>query len=796
MFYNLKIAIRNLRRNGLYSAINITGLTVGLATCIFIALWVYDELNFDRFHKNRENIYLVNSIIDVNSYQFSAPGLSVYAQAEMPEIKNYCRIRWASLNYFIYDDRQIILDNSISRGGAVDSSFFSMFSFPLMDGNPQKPFLGDYSIILSETTVRAVFGDENPMGKALKTSWDGGKENFYVTGIMKDMPQNSSIQYDYLLPLSLLKKTYRANGPFKEQDTDIGRINYLTYLELYPKTNVKHVEEKLKDIMIREMSPHASFFGFSELPPIKIPLQQISDQHLYNADGSAGAMTKVRLFAIIAGLILVIACINYVNLVTARTGKRTKEMSIRKVLGAKWFTIIRQSLQETCVMLGIAIVLASVLIWVSLPAYNYISGKEMVFDILSFRVLMIYGITVICVLGLAGLYPSFFLASVNSSGYTKNRHKHASFRRVLVVLQFVCSIVLIVSTLVITLQMNFIRKKDLGYDKENVICFGAWGMSGKLDVVRSELLKNPAITGIATATFDNMISNNFDYGVSWPGSDKSIKFCIGWVDFNFFDVMNIRLAEGQLPPEASADRYCLLNETAVREMQLKEPLNQNIYQNTKYITVSGIVKDFNFESLNQPVSPLILYCAKEELSFSGIGNSFYIKTTAQGTQSALASIEKLWKQYCPFMNFSYSFLDENFERLYRTDIQMGRLLYIFAFIAILISCLGLFGLVTFTAETKTKEIGIRKVLGASVASIVKMLSKEFLILVGIAMLIAFPLAYYWLDNMLQDYAYHINISWWIFALAGMITVALTLLTVGWKAIKAATENPVNALKSE
>jgi ABC-type antimicrobial peptide transport system permease subunit len=582
--------------------------------------------------------------------------------------------------------------------------------------------------------------------------------------------------------------------PVNSPDEDFLNSYYLSYLELYPGSDVHQVEEKLKDIMVREMTPYASLFGFTEIPPMKFPLQMISAQHLYNADGSPGAMVKVRLFAIIATLILVIACINYVNLVTARTRKRTKEMGVRKFLGAKWGNIVWQSLQETCIMLAIAIFLATELIYLLLPLFNHVSGKVLEFRFFDLHVLIIYGITFLCVLVLAGLYPSFYLASFDASKIMNNRNRHAAFRRVLVVLQFVCSIVLIVSTLVITLQMNFIRKKDLGYDKENVICFAAWGFAGRMDVVRNELHQNPDITGTAAASFQNMINNNyFTYGFSWQGreTEKAIKFGIGWVDFDFLQLMNIQLVDGQMPPETSDGIYCLLNETAVREMEVKDPLNLLMYQGNNTITVSGVVRDFHFELLNQTVAPMVMFCTKNYNN-----NFFYVKTTAQGTQSALASIEKIWKQYCPNLIFSYSFLDENFERLYQTDIRMGWLLYTFAFIAIMISCLGLFGLVTFTAETKTKEIGIRKVLGAKVSDIVSMLSKEYIVLVGIAMLIAFPLAYYWLNRMLQDYAYRIEIKWWMFALAGIVTIVLTLITVGWKAIKAATENPVKAIKSE
>jgi len=715
MFYKLIIALRNLRRNGLYSAINITGLTVSLATCILITLWVLDESSFDRFHANKDNLFLVNSSIDGENFISNTPaGLSVRAKEEMPEIKDACRISWYTFSYFVYNDQQFLTNNSTHRGAAVDSSFFRMFSFPLIDGDAQKPFTGDFSIVLSETMAKSIFRDENPMGKAIKTSW--GNDFFYVTGIMKDMPGNSSIRYDYLTPFSRMKLSYNPGPiPYKTPDEDFVKSFSHTFLELYPGTNVQQVEEKLENIMARELTPYAHFLGFSEVPPVKMPLQRITAQHLYNADGSPGGMVQVRLFAIISIIILVIACINYVNLVTARTGKRSKEMGVRKFLGAKWNNIVWLSLQETCVMLALAI-------------------------------------------------------------------------------YFVCSIILIVSTLVITMQMNYIRKKDLGYAKENVICFPAWGFAGHIDVVRNELQKNPEIQGTTTSSFGNMINYDYSYGISWQGKDteKAIKVGFGHADYDFLQVMNIQLLDGQIPPETSDGQYCFLNETAVRDMELKDPLNQILTFGNFQYTVSGVVRDFHFDRLNETISPLILVCTKNDRN----NNFLYVKTTARGTQSTLASIEKLWKQYCPNLLFTWSFLDENFERLYQTDIRMGTLLYIFAFIAIVISCLGLFGLITFAAETKTKEIGIRKVLGARVIDIVTMLSKEFLILVGIAMMIAFPLAYYWLDSMLQDYAYRIEMKWWMFALSGIITIALTLITVGWKAIKAALENPVKALKSE
>ena len=793
MFYNLKIAIRNLRRNGLYSVINVVGLTVSLVTCMLISLWVYDELSYDRFHVKKDNLYLVNASINhENFFDHSPAALSVYAKEEVPEIKDYCRVNnWFSFRYFRYDDRQILINTDVNHGAAVDSSFFRLFSFPFIDGDAQKPFSGDFSIIFSESMAKSLFGDENPVGKAIQTSW--GNEYFFVTGIIKDMPENSSLQFDYLVPFSLMKRNFvQGPMPFKELDEDLGRFTCLTYLELYPESNIQQVEEKLKDIMVRGITPYVNLLGFTEIPPIHIPLQHITDQHLYNADGSPGMMAKVRLFAIIGGLILVIACINYVNLVTARTGKRSKEMGVRRCFGAKWRNIIWLSLQETCIMLVIAFFAATILIHMILDAYNYISGKNMEFNILSFHVLIIYGITFVSVLGLAGLYPSFYLASVNTLKFAKNKAAHVLFRRGLVVLQFVCSITLIVSTLVITLQMNYIRKKDLGYDKENIICFAAWAMSEHVEAVHHELQRNPDITGIASANIQNMLNQDFSYGISWQGkeTEKAIKFGFAEVDFDFCQLMNIQLIDGQMPPETSEGVYCLLNETAVREMQLNDPLHKVLHLGNWSFTVSGVVRDFHFESLNQPISPMILVCSKNYQNF------FYVKTTGQGTQNALASIEKMWKTYCPDVLFDYSFLDENFERIYRTDIQMGMLLYIFAFIAIVISCLGLLGLVTYTAETKTKEIGIRKVLGASVKDIVTMLSKEFLILVGIAMLIAFPLAYYWLDRLLQDYAYRIEIRWWMFAGAALITIVLTLIAVGWKAIKAAMANPVKAIKSE
>ena len=522
-------------------------------------------------------------------------------------------------------------------------------------------------------------------------------------------------------------------------------------------------------------------------------LQPLSKLHTFTPDGQPAGIKTVRLFCIIAALILLIACINYVNLVTARASNRNKEVSVKKILGGKRRQLIAQLTVEAVLLFFAALVLSTVFVGFLFPLFNKIAGKEMAFSLFCFPTLLVYGVTTAAVILLAGLYPAIHLSSFKPldafRGGLTGQGKHRFLRKTLVVVQFVFSFGLIVAMIVIGSQLNYMRKKDLGYDKENVFAFMVRNMYTRYETVKNELAKNPYIIGVSGSGGGFRGGNN----LNWDGKvlNDNPYITSQEIHHDYLRLMNVQLASGEYFSE-NDDKYVLINEEAVRIMGMDNPIGKRIWsdENSRIdYTIKGVVKNYNFENLKEPVKPLMLTLTKYPLYI-------YVKTAEGGAQNALASVEKLWQEYNPNHEFMYSFLEDEFDMMYKADLRVGKLLYIFAFIAIFISVLGLFGLVTFIAEIKKKEIGIRKVMGASVKDIVMLLSKEFLILVGVAMLIAFPLAYYWLDKMLQDYAYRIHISWWMFALAGIITLLFTLISVGWQALKAATANPVNALKRD
>jgi len=517
---------------------------------------------------------------------------------------------------------------------------------------------------------------------------------------------------------------------------------------------------------------------------------------LYNLAGQPAGIKNVYLFSAVAILILVIACINHVNLVTARASKRSREIGVRKIVGAKTLNLFGQLMSETAIMLFVAMSAATVLILIVLPHYNVLAGKNMEFAFFSRSTILIYLVSGIVTLVLAGLYPAFSLMSFRpTDAFLKgSKGKGGSlFRRILVVSQFAFSAALIVATIAFVAQLRYMQNMNPGYNKENILTTPLPASGNQYRTIMERLTSEPAIIGTSASMFNKMICQGARSDI-WRDKDgKSPNFAWTTVDPGFFSLMNISVVEGNFFREGDNmyQRGVILNESAARLIGEGESvIGMSLRFGGGDNEIIGVIKDFNFASLHEEIKPLVVSCMTEWQP------QLYVKVAPGKTKEAIATVEKVWKEYNADYDFTYNFLDESFDAMYKSDVRTGNLFTIFAVIAIIISCLGLFGLVTYTAESKTKEIGIRKVLGASVASIVKMLSKEFLILVGIAMLIAFPLAYYLLERMLQDFAYRIDIGWWIFTLAGSITIVLTLLTVGWKAVKAATANPVKAIKSE
>ncbi|MDR3181175.1 MAG: ABC transporter permease, partial [Prevotellaceae bacterium] len=795
--YNLKIAIRNLQRNGLYSWINVAGLAVSLTACIFIALWVEDELSYDRFHRNAGNLYYVcyyDADDSERYYMHRTPvPLAAALRQDIPEVLDACRVADYHYTEYLQYNHTKFFDLA---GCAVDASFFTLFDFPLLEGDKHNPFTDDASIIISETKAKAFFGDKNPIGEIIIT---GDSIPLHVTGVIKDAPRNSILQFDFLVPLDALQKMFRGHSGYTSIHDDWRWIRCQVLLLLRDGEDIKALEEKISRRVTQIKSTES---WFKEEYKENYILQPLPEVRLYSPDGEPEGIKTVYLLSLVMALILLVACINYVNLITARATKRSKEMAVRKIMGATKAALFFQLIREMLVLLLVALAIASFLIYFLLPVYNELSGKNLLFAFTNTSVWSVYAVMSGVVLVLAGLYPAFLLSAYQPMDAFRStaagKKRGVYLRKALVALQFAISFGLIVVTITIGGQIKFMREKDLGYDKENIFTMaGEEEMAKHRDAVRNELLRNENIVDVTVSSNTNMMSG-MRRNVSWQGKpDDFNPYFYGINAYpDFCDFMHIPLLQGE-PLSPSDKRTILVNEEAVRVMEMDNPVGQFLYMSRKMdnevpYTIKGVVNDFHFLGLKEKIQPLIIYLFDPRYNYP----AFYIKTTGTNTQSALSTAEKIWKQYNPDREFTYSFLDETFERIYRTEIRMGWLLMLFAVIAVFISGIGLIGLVTYAAETKTKEIGIRKVLGARVTDMVLMLSKDFLVLSGIGIAVALPVTYYYLHRLLQEYAYHIPLSWLLFAGGIGVLLVLTLLSVGFKAYRAATANPVNAIQTE
>lgn len=642
-------------------------------------------------------------------------------------------------------------------------------------------FRNSNDVVISESLSHELFGNEDPVGKIINLE---GWKDLHITGVMKDMPRNTSIpraemvcQYQ-----ALSGATDWVRQFYLETINGWQSCEFLSFLRLKPGTDVKRLAEAVTE----KQTVLQNIRSFT--------LQPLVNLHLYSLDGEPAGIKTVRIFQWIAVIILCIACVNYVNLVTARSSKRHREIGLRKVVGARKPRLFGQLIAEAVVLFVIAVAIAAVLNMLLLPAYNQLAGKTISLNWFNPGMWSIYGGMLLVVTILAGLYPSWMLASFRPLGMIQGLNvKKGSvvFRRVLIVLQFVSSAALIVGTIALGAQMSYIRQKDLGFDKEQVLTCKLYDMATHYDAIKSELMHQDAILGVTYGS-ENVTQVNSGIMIdNWEGKsgDGRVSLVQERVDTSFLRMMDIPLVEGSGITTVNEPQF-IFNEAAIQVMGMKNPVGKWIMQEGRGKIV-GVVKDFHFASLHQKITPLIIYYMPAQGRYT-----LYVRTTAGKAQQAIAAVEKAWNTYNPSYSFNYTFLDETFDHQYRDDVRTSLLFGTFSIIAVFLSCLGLLGLITYTAETKFKEIGIRKVLGAGIGDIVTMLSREFLILVGIALLIAFPLAYYWLDNMLQNFAYRISLGWWMFAVTAVITVVLTVLTVSIQAIKAATANPVKALKNE
>ncbi|MGA0559782.1 ABC transporter permease [Larkinella sp. VNQ87] len=785
----VKTAWRGLWNNKGYSAINIGGLAMALGIGILLLWWVKDELIYDRFHSQADRIYRVNGGFGSGtSQEFSgqivAPVAS-YARQQMPNVEDAVRIVGNyDLSPFKVQEKTLVEEKAVY----VDPQFFTFFDFEWTRGDRAKPFPDLQSVVLTESAALKYFGQTDAVGKVLYSV--PKKQNYVVSGIIRDFPDNSSIRCNLLFPLELVAKSYQPNDYWQSMDSDWGNWGTQTFFRVDPRADLSRIEKTLNDV-------HHARNKYDQVTVYR--LQPLKDIHLYRPDGTPAAMQQVKMMGIVALILLAIGCINYVNLATARATQRAKEVSVRKVVGAGREHLIGQFLAESLLIFVVALTLAIGLIKSLESIYHELTGKTQPFSLADPEVWLVLVGALAFTLAVAGLYPALVLSSFEPLRVLRGKLSTGSqggrFRQTLVVTQFAFSTALIVGTIIIGSQLKFMRDRNLGYDRENTFAF--WmteEMSKHYEAIKAELARDPSIRSV-TGSNNSMINmGNTTGDTDWDGKPKNSMFIVTRmrVEKDFIRTFGLKMASGEMFTGSPADSmHYILNETAVKKAGIRNPIGKSFTLGQTKGTIIGVMKDFHFASLHRKVEPLVLYY-RTSTNFSRI----YIKTTGRDAPKALAAAEKLWKQYSPDYPFDYQFLDQQYNEMYKSEQRMGQLFNFFAGIAILVSCLGLFGLATFTAQQRTKEIGIRKVLGASVAGIVALLSKDFLKLVLIGILIATPVAWWTMNQWLSDFAYKIDIEWWIFALAGLLAVAIAVLTVSFQSIRAALMNPVTSLRSE
>ena len=783
----IKTAWRNLKKNRFYSFVNMSGLAIGLAVGLIILLWVQDEFSYDSFHTRADNIYKLENFGGTGSsrqlWQVTTAPIGMLAKKELPAVEDVARMsfNW-SFGLYKYKDK-IFTENGTFF---TDPSLFSMFDFPIIKGNAARPFTDDHSIVISQSTAKKYFGEEDPIGKIISGD---DKMNFKVTAVMKDVPKNSSIQADILFPFNLMRELrYTGNTEGKNLDNDFSQFDYNTFLLLKPGTNLAQLSAKIRDIHLRMKSDD------TDIEYVFLPLKKM---HLFRADGADGGFATVRMFMIIAILILGIACINYVNLSTARSMLRAKEVSLRKIVGAAKIQLLLQFIIETALLFLFATTIALVLVYLLVPVFNQVSGKELVVNFYDIRLWKVIGLTILGTLLVSSIYPALLLSSFEPlkamRGKISASLSSTLFRRVLVVVQFSCSVALISGTIIIGRQLSYIRSRELGYDRENVLSCNLITMRDHIDAVRSALLADPAVRNVAFASSSIVNYGGQSGDNSWDGKQPGETMFISpfSVDKDFIPFFKMNMKEGNIFTGSVADStHFILNETAVTTARLRNPIGKRFKLWKTEGTIIGVVKDFHFTSLRHKILPAVFFYQPRQY------NRIFIKTTGKDAPNAIAALGKLWKKYNPEYPFDYAFLDESFNRLYTGEQRTETLFNLFAGIAILISCLGLLGLAAYTAQTRTREIGVRKVLGASVAGIVRLLALDFVRLVLIGIVVAIPIAWYAMNQWLQDFAYKTNIGWTVFLFAGLVAIVIALFTISFQSIRAALANPTKSLRTE
>ncbi len=782
----IKIALRNIRKHPGYSIINIAGLAIGLACCLFILIWVLDELSYDKFHENAPYLYRVeeNQYYSGRVYHVTVTPypLAPALKADFPEIIEATQYVGVGGQLIRYGEKAFF-ENGMT---AVAPAFFRMFTFPFVKGDSRTALDDPFSMVISEEIAEKYFGDEDPIGKAFSIN---NKYDMKVTGVMKNVPNNSYLQFDIVLPYSLLEKVGAVSD-------NMGSNSIATFVQLQKGASLQQVNEKIRGFIKKHVP--------DSVTELELALYSRIHLHQYFGYGrDMGQIKYVYVFSLIAFFVLMIACINFMNLSTARSAKRAKEVGLRKVIGALKNHIIRQFYGESVIYAFIALAFAVVLVALLMSPFNNLSGKELSLDILGNWQIILGFIGVTLFTGIvAGSYPALFLSSFQPvsviKGSLKSGRGSSLFRRILVVVQFALSIFLIIGTVIVYNQLHYMKNRDVGYDKEHLVYVPMRGQTGRFyTALKDALVRDPRILNVSGSIHRPSRIGSNSGGAEWEGKDPDQVVLIGMsgVDYDYIETVGIELTEGRsFSKEYGTDQTeaFIVNEEVAKLMEKESVVGERFSFVGREGKIIGVMKNFHFESFRNKIEPLAIYMQPPEQGFSYT----LIRIPSKNISASLDFVRETWQKVVPNFPFEYRFLVDDFEYYYRSEERMGDLLKYFSVLAVFIACLGLFGLASFTAEQRTKEIGIRKVLGASAPQITLLLCREFFVLVLLANIISWPTAYFVMKNWLQDFAYRTSLGVFTFVLTMVLALVIALLTVSFQAVKAAIANPVDALKYE
>jgi predicted permease len=780
-----KIAWRNILRNKGYSLLNIFGLAIGITCASLILLWVEDEMNFDTSIEDKNLVFNVptNQKYDGEwrTFQMATPGpLAEVLKTEIPEITKASRLRDQDFLFSVNDK------GVNSHGAYSDEDIFDIFNLNFIEGTAKEAFKNKNSIVISQQVASILFGQtQNIIGKTVQVDRE---LNFKVTGIIQDLPENSSYHFSWLIPFENF-----TDG--KEWTKDYGSNFTDTFVKVDSGVNIDQVDKKVRAVLPAKT-------GDEETEAI---LFSAKDWHLRAKfkDGQivGGRIEYVHLFSLIALIILIIACVNFMNLATARSQKRATEVGMRKTLGSGRKQLVFQFIAESMLTAGLATIISIIALLLIIPEFNLLVNKSLSIDIIRpLHLLSLFGITIICGL-LAGLYPAFYLSGFKPievlKGNTKNSGKASLIRKCLVVGQFATSVILIIGTIIVYQQVDHIKNRNLGLDKDNLIEVPAarGEIIKNFDLIEQELIASGLVQSAGLMNSHILSGGNNTSSVYWAGKPENSDVLVSFrtVTPNFFDAtgMTFKKGSGFRKSQAVDSTNVLISETFANLLKTENVIGSTIYWGDDKLTVKGVVEDYLYGDVYGSSDPVLFFHMAEGADYMYIKPSEGAKMTV-----ALAKIEEVLNTYNPGFPFEYNFVDDSFNAKFKSEQMIGDISKIFAILAIVISCIGLFGLTAYMAEQRKKEIGVRKVLGSSVFKIVKLLYKDFLRLIFIALVLAIPLAWIIMHNWLQDYAYRINISWWIFALAGFMVISIAIITISFQAVKAATANPIKSLRTE